>query len=468
MDGFNTVGNNFWGDKFNIVSTVGYLIGVKRSTFTGPDEPMKLSIYNELQENKNARVIRNLCRLRTKLLGNHISIDRVCKSQYRTPLNVSEYVPQDILAALSEDGIDLGQGKKKNKKTSHASSAPKTQDYIIAVNDLICDRINNVRDLFPVFIKWEYIRDLFVMANNAGNIKREELKFFKSKPLYPYRCYIQWTPEDHGNILYSDQKFVTILYLLHNDSFTAVSKVQSVKEPVKNKIYDFIDGSRKIVMVVDCENSDAFKLCATLRDMDEEMVAKISKVILCDDVNFTPDAWRIFQEHISIPVEHILTERIKHEKSLVDVKFTAAVCREHFANEVDSFMLVASDSDYYGLIDSLPDARFLVMVEREKVSKALESTLSRDGIFVSYIDDFYSGDSQDLADHALMQGIRSHFDQFVGKLNINDMLRSVSRTTGVHMSACEEEQFKKRYLKTLTLSIDDATGDVAVNFGSRW
>ena len=67
-----------------------------------------------------------------------------------------------------------------------------------------------------------------------------------------------------------------------------------------------------------------------------------------------------------------------------------------------------------------------------------------------------------------MQGIRSHFDQFVGKLNINDMLRSVSRTTGVHMSACEEEQFKKRYLKTLTLSIDDATGDVAVNFGSRW
>ena len=126
MDGFNTVGNNFWGDKFNIVSTVGYLIGVKRSTFTGPDEPMKLSIYNELQENKNARVIRNLCRLRTKLLGNHISIDRVCKSQYRTPLNVSEYVPQDILAALSEDGIDLGQGKKKNKKTSHASSAPRT------------------------------------------------------------------------------------------------------------------------------------------------------------------------------------------------------------------------------------------------------------------------------------------------------------------------------------------------------
>ena len=37
-----------------------------------------------------------------------------------------------------------------------------------------------------------------------------------------------------------------------------------------------------------------------------------------------------------------------------------------YKNDVDSFVIVSSDSDYWGLISSLPDAHFLVMIEREK------------------------------------------------------------------------------------------------------
>ena len=64
-----------------------------------------------------------------------------------------------------------------------------------------------------------------------------------------------------------------------------------------------------------------------------------------------------------IPVEHRLIERVKQEKSLVGIQLTAGACREHYQNHVDSFIIASSDSDYWGLISSLTDADFLLLVE---------------------------------------------------------------------------------------------------------
>ena len=77
--------------------------------------------------------------------------------------------------------------------------------------------------------------------------------------------YINWIPMDEGNILYNDKKFATLLYQWHCDAFTEYSKVSDAGAFVKNNIYDFIDDSEKTVLVVDCENSDPYKLCATLK-----------------------------------------------------------------------------------------------------------------------------------------------------------------------------------------------------------
>ena len=117
-------------------------------------------------------------------------------------------------------------------------------------------------------------------------------------------------------------------------------------------------------MAVDCENSDPYRLCATLKGLDADVTAKIQKIMLFDDVN-TVNAWKILESHTKIPVEHIMTERVKRTKSLVDIELTAMTCMEHYKNNVDSFIIVSSDSDYWGLISSLPDARFLVMIERK-------------------------------------------------------------------------------------------------------
>lgn len=63
-----------------------------------------------------------------------------------------------------------------------------------------------------------------------------------------------------------------------------------------------------------------------------------------------------FESFVKIPVEHIMIERLKQNKSLVDIKLTARACQEHYQKQVDSFVIVSSDSDYWGLISCLtPD-----------------------------------------------------------------------------------------------------------------
>ena len=53
---------------YDIVSRAGYLLGVPLRIFENEFSPMMMEIYEELQKNREARIIRNLCILRTAIL----------------------------------------------------------------------------------------------------------------------------------------------------------------------------------------------------------------------------------------------------------------------------------------------------------------------------------------------------------------------------------------------------------------
>lgn len=193
---------------------------------------------------------------------------------------------------------------------------------------------------------------------------------------------------DSGNILYNDKKFVSLLYEANADYFTDLSKVSDAGNLTKAGIYKFLDKSERVVVVVDCENSDPYKLYATLNNLNQEaLLNKICKIILYDDIH-TTSAWKILERFTQIPIEHVLIERIKENKSLVDIRLTTGTCREYYQNNVDSFILVSSDSDYWGLISAMPEVRFFVMVESEKCSPTIKNALINAGISYCYIDDF--------------------------------------------------------------------------------
>ena len=78
---------------------------------------------------------------------------RKMRMEYRTILSMPEYIPAESLNQLNTDGVNFI--KKSSTKLCH---------HIIELNRLISDRINNCKRLFPLWINWDYIKELFHYA----------------------------------------------------------------------------------------------------------------------------------------------------------------------------------------------------------------------------------------------------------------------------------------------------------------
>lgn len=430
--------------KYDIISIVAYLIGIPKKIFENEHEPPVIAVYEKLDKNRNARIVRNLCIVRTAIERNFKALNDEMRYSYQSLLMVlPEYLPYDCLQQLSADGVNFVK-----------KSSTRLQHHIMEINRLLTDRINNCKDLFPIWLNWNYIRPLFLMPDGltAEGTSKAAALYYAHLYEYPYQVYLNWTPADVGNILYNDHKFVTLLYEWNNDDFKDLSKVTDVGAHTKGEIYDFLAGSQKAAMVVDCENSDPYKLCATLRGLEPEALERLSKIILYDDVNTAP-IWRILETMTHIPVEHILIERLKQTKSLVDIRLTAGTCKEFYQNNVDSFVIVSSDSDYWGLISALPEARFLVMVERDKCGVDMKKALAVSNIFFCYLDDFYSGNADDIKVNALVKEVYRFLDRSV-QFNARAMLEAACLATRISMSNVEKEQFYNKYIKPMHLVID--------------
>ena len=437
-----------------IVSKVAYLIGVPQEYFGTEAHAFRADIYRTLDAAKNARLLRNLCVVRAAAERWFNEISEQIQKEFKSIYTVPEYIPQRALDQLSQDGIQFSQRAGTQLVT-----------LIIEVNHFICDRVNNCKALFPVWIKWEYIRDLFIMKNGLTEwgAKAAADIYYANMDHYPYGIYINMRPKQCVNILSNDKVFVTKLYQVNKDRFTDIAKVSDAGDFVKDNIYGFISGADKVVMVVDCENSDPYRLCAALNGLAPETLAKIQKVMLFDDVH-TVNAWRILERYTSVPVEHIMTKRVKEDKSLVDIEMTAMTCREHYLNQVDSFVIVSSDSDYWGLISTLPEARFLMMIEKEKCGPEMKATLSQHGIFYCYIDSFYDGNCDGIKKNALFDEIYGILNKSV-QLNMFDVFEQAVVATRIQMKPAEKQQFFAKYINNMRLVIDEK-GDVSIELNT--
>ncbi|MCL1832399.1 MAG: NYN domain-containing protein [Oscillospiraceae bacterium] len=430
------------GNTFAIVSAVAYLTGVPKRIFENDSEPPKIEVYQKHEFNKNARIIRNLCTLRTAIERSFGKIVRVMKEEHKNWCAVNEYIPVECISKLSDDGINL--------KTSL-----KLTLCVIEINKIIADKINNCKDMFPSWLNWEYLKDLFIMPNGytEAGIKQAGDVYYQGFQFYPYQIYINWKPTNSGNIFYTDRKFVELLYRLNSDDFTDISKVTDISGRTKDAIYEFIERSTNTVFVVDCENSDPYKLFAAFRALDNEYLHKISKIILYDDVN-TIATWQSLEGFVNIPVEYIQVERLKVNKSQIDMKLALGVSKEFYQNKTDSFILASSDSDYWSLITSLDDANFLVMIEYEKTSPTLKQVLQDENIFYCYLDKFYTGDSDDMKIPMLLKAAQNYINARVS-LNVREMMEHAFFQTRIEMSDLERKRFCDKYVKSLELKIDD-------------
>lgn len=96
---------------------------------------------------------------------------------------------------------------QRGRNLFHQKSSTKLCHHIIEINRIVSDRINNCKSLFPIWINWSYVKELFIMPNGfaEGGTRDAASIYYANLQCYPYQMYINWKPMDEGNILFNDK-----------------------------------------------------------------------------------------------------------------------------------------------------------------------------------------------------------------------------------------------------------------------
>lgn len=211
-------------DTKDLVATIAYLIGVKKHIVEKCFDAECHELLQKLYSSQAATTIRYLCKLRTALFLKYKKTDYEMRYNLKN-LNTLEWYDAENIAQLEKWGIPIIKANYRSEK------------YMLDLNKLIANHIDDVAALIPDWCEWQYIRELFVIPhyNNPVALKREFEKYMTSKMYYPFQVYIYWTPFDCGSMLLSDRKFLQIIYGLHHDSFEDPSKYRDM-EPADKKL----------------------------------------------------------------------------------------------------------------------------------------------------------------------------------------------------------------------------------------
>ena len=125
---------------YEIVSKVAYLIGVPKRIFDNEHEAPKVEVYNRLDSDKTARIIRHLCIVRTAIERNFKRINERMRFQYETILSMPEYVPQESINQLSLDGVNFI--KNTSKKLYQRTLVDALKKYKRGLSSSLFDEIS--------------------------------------------------------------------------------------------------------------------------------------------------------------------------------------------------------------------------------------------------------------------------------------------------------------------------------------
>lgn len=443
--------SKFENYRKNIVTKIAYLIGVEDNKLVN-ESKFAVGELDGLREDENATIIRNLCILRTQFFRNYISINNA-RHNFKRIDELDDYLSIDSIKHLRSKGIEIAS----------ISTNPSPVVNIAYINQYVQDNIDKVKGIFPEWIKFKYIRALFLTprgyaGKNGDFLKRDYSKianvivstskmYASKRNDYPYQMYITWPTdfrESDGNVLFNDLKFLKMLYGANNDHFSAKKYVVDAKIGSKEDIYKFVNEAMNIEIYVDCENVDPYAFVATIKNLDEENLAKIKTINLYDDVNAST-AWDYISEIINIPVEHFETKRVLENKSLVDIEMALDISMACYERDIRSAILVSSDSDFWAVIEKLNNVSFFVLNEQKKTSSTIIETLDNHGVPHCYMSDFAQDVVQKFKSDVLYLGLESRVREFneTGTFLPLDVDELIDELFAEAYIRCDEGQLKK-------------------------
>jgi hypothetical protein len=196
-------------NRAEIVTVVAYMLGI-------PDERLEEyyshhygQLLEKLRKDDDATIIRYLCRVRTTIMNNFLLVDNEIRYNLSN-IDRMSFFEQKEIRALQSKGIPIVQPNCRSEQ------------YMVHVSRLIVENIDRCSRLFPETVKFSYIRSLFVIPKYTDpKMMIEEYEKFRGyKNMYPFQTYMYWEPEDFGYILYSDSKFLQVIYAQNGEMFT--------------------------------------------------------------------------------------------------------------------------------------------------------------------------------------------------------------------------------------------------------
>ena len=153
-------------DTREVVATIAYMIGVRKSALQS-SYPESAELIEKLTADRDATVIRCLCRLRTVLMQKFKKTDTLMRYDLKN-LDSIEWYDRDDIRKLQELGIPVIQANFRSDQ------------YMQYFTRLINENIDNCSRLFYEWLNWEYIRDLFFVPKYSKdgviNVKKDELE----------------------------------------------------------------------------------------------------------------------------------------------------------------------------------------------------------------------------------------------------------------------------------------------------
>lgn len=436
--------NGLYGSSNKIVTIVAYLLGMSNQVLR---EYYDAEVLQRLEQFPPAGIVRALCMIRMVFMTNFLNIDNDLKNI----INIDKQAcfDQNLLRKLISDGVMTIQCNCN------------ADNYIAYVTRLIDYYINLCSELFPYSIKFSYIRRLFVPKGyeKPGTRQSEFMRYHANKNYYPYQLYMVWKPEECGNILLNDSKFLRKLYEQNKENFMDVDLYKDVSDDVKQKINDFINRTVKMAVVVDCENVDPYKLYGMLSGLPVMTRQSISQIVLYNDANASA-AWNYLKYCIDIPVVCHNTQRILERKSVVDIEMAMGTMRMCHEQGVDSIILCSSDSDFCPLIQALPNVNFMVLYEHRKCSSVTQNVWQKDKALSFALDDFYLADSATFQRKVVLETIKKTLPFYVGT-GIDDFVASVLKTAGIPATKALVQELKSKYVAKARFDVS-ATGEISI------
>ncbi len=432
----------------DIVSTFSYLIGIDKKYFR--EEELEntfasIEIYNRLEHIKSAKIVRSLCLIRNGFMNNFGRILVIVNDSGAGIHGLYDYVDKDAITYLESAGI-------KFKYQSWAAN------YITEANRYLSDRVNNCKTLFPDFIEWDYLRELFLMPDGAtyDGCKAGSDVYYANKTCYPFSCYMNWKLicEERGKSLYNDYLFLRNLYEDNKDTFDRQELVSDNSENNKNTVSEFLLKG-DVEIIIDCENANPFFIYSFLNAISSEECRHISRVIMFNDLNAST-AWEALPKRFDdIEFEEVLCDRMLERKSMVDVRLISRTMKEYYEENIRSFILVSSDSDFYGLIEELPNADFMLVVQRKMSSSIFRETARSSGISYIYSEDYPYSEAYDFIKSVMKADFKKTIKEKWSTINLLEEVESICQKTYAKLTDAEKTNIIKTIIRNLKIEVDD-------------